>query len=329
MPYWSTSGLDVKDQARYWGDVICEAFTPLTPVRGQAQIDHSATPAGVPGWVRSEPLTHTNSAEIASCTQLLTHGPAEIRRAPIDALFVNLQLAGTCYGEQDDRRCVVRPGSFAVFDTTRPYTLEFREPPEQDSWRVLSFRIPQEHRLSAIRVDDAMSRAIDTATGPGSVVGTMMNVLWRDRPILDADALQTLETAFTDVLSAVASTYAGRSVRVDEDRGDSAVRRIVQHYIRTALPLGRVTAEAAAREASISVRTLHRVFQSVGTTFSACVRDERLRGAMSDLQTAPSEVTLGKIAARWGFCDSSHLTRTFQRNLGCTPSQYREANRSS
>uniref|UniRef100_UPI003F814633 AraC-like ligand-binding domain-containing protein n=1 Tax=Rhodococcus wratislaviensis TaxID=44752 RepID=UPI003F814633 len=124
MPYWSTSGLSTRDQASYWGDVVCEAFTPLAPQRGRAQTARSATPDGIPGWVRSEVLVETNCAEISSCTQLLTHGPREVRRAPLDAVFVNLQLEGTCYGEQDGRRCIVRPGSYAVFDTgsrtTRP-----------------------------------------------------------------------------------------------------------------------------------------------------------------------------------------------------------------
>lgn len=327
MPYWSTSGLDIKEQVSYWGDVICEAFTPLTPRRGPAQVDRSATPEGVPGWVRSESLVHTNVAEIASCTQLLTHGPAEVRRAPLDAFFVNLQIAGTCYGEQDDRRCVIGPGSFAVFDTTRPYKLEFHEPPQQDSWRVLSFRVPQD-QWEAAAGNGAVARAIDTDAGPGRIVGTMMNTVWAERPTLDLETLRRIENAFSDVLTAVTSTNQGQGAPSGNERSDAAVRRVVRHYVREAIPLGRVTAEAAARQASVSVRTLHRAFQVAGTTFADCVRDERLLGATSDLKIAPSHVTLSEIAARWGFCDSSHLTRTFQRNLGCTPSQFRETNRS-
>ncbi|MBA8963839.1 MULTISPECIES: helix-turn-helix domain-containing protein [Rhodococcus] len=327
VPYWSTSGLSVQDQARYWGDVVCEAFTPLSPRRGRVHIDHSATAEGIPGWVRSEPLASTNGAEIASCTQLLTHGAAEVRRAPQEVLFVNLQLSGTCFGEQDGRRCIVRPGSFAIFDTTRPYTLEFREPSNEPNWRVLSFRIPRDHWRSTVRVDDATSCAIDTNTGPGHVVGAMMSALWSEQSNIDDIALKTLERSFTDVLTAATSSRVGAFATSDDERRDAALRRIVRHYIRAAVPLGRVSAEGAAREAAISVRTLHRLFQAVGTTFSACVRDERLRGAMSDLEVAPDSVMLSEIATRWGFCDSSHLTRTFQRHLECTPTQYRETHR--
>ncbi|MBC2644313.1 MULTISPECIES: helix-turn-helix domain-containing protein [unclassified Rhodococcus (in: high G+C Gram-positive bacteria)] len=325
MPYWSTSDLSPREQASYWGDVVCEAFTPLAPKRARTHLDRSATAEGVPGWVRSDPLADTNCAEIASCTQLLTHGPREVRRAPVEALFVNLQLSGVCYGEQDGRRCIVSAGSYAVFDTTRPYTLEFNEPKTETSWRVLSFRVPRDQWALGGRTDGATARAVDTTTGAGNVVGAMMWSLWNQRSHLDRPTATIMERSFADVLSTVMSTRSGQTHDGPEER-DAALRLVVRHHIRSAVPLGRVTAEAAAREAAISVRTLHRLFQAVGTSFADCVREERLSGAMDDLASAPLTVTIGEIAVRWGFCDSSHLTRTFQRYAGCTPTEYRAAN---
>ncbi|TQC44844.1 helix-turn-helix domain-containing protein [Rhodococcus sp. WS4] len=327
MPYWSTSGLSVPDQVNYWGDVVCEAFTPLSPRRGRAELQRSATAEGIPGWVRSDVLGETNCAEISSCTQVLTHGPDEVRRSPMDALFVNLQLSGSCHAEQNGRRCIVGPGSLVVFDTTRPYSIQYRESANDASWRVLSFRIPREHWYATIQADAATAVAIDTTTGPGHLVGTMMSSLWCQRSTLDTTTARTLDRSFTDVLTAVASAQVGNATEPEDEQRDEALRRVVRHHIRCAIPLGRVTAEGAAREAAISLRTLHRLFQSVGTTFSACVRDERLRGVMHDLETSPDSVTMGKIAARWGFCDSSHLTRTFQRYVECTPTQYRDEHR--
>lgn len=151
-----------------------------------------------------------------------------------------------------------------------------------------------------------------------------MSALWSEQPNMDDITLKALERSFTDVFTAATSSRMGAFAISEDERRDAALRRIVQHHIRATIPLGRVSAERAAREAAISVRTLHRLFQAGGTTFSACVRDERLRGAMSDLEVAPDSVMLSEIATRWGFCDSSHLTRTFQRHLECTPTQYRE-----
>lgn len=324
VPYWSTSGLSASDQAGYWRDVVCEAFTPLSPRRGRAELNRSAVNDGTPGWVRSSALTDTNCAEISSCTQVLSHGPKEVQRAPLEALFVNLQLSGSCYGEQDGRQCIVRPGSLAIFDTTRPYSLEFRENRTEGNWRALSFRIPRHRWYSAARAEGVTSLAIDTNSGAGSVAGAMMSALWRERNTLD-EAMAPLERSFVDVLGAIASAQLGATVETEDEHRDSALLQIVRNHIRSAISLGRVTADSAAKEAAISARTLHRLFEGDGTTFSACVREERLRAAMDSLATAPDAVTVSEIAARWGFYDSSHLTRTFQRYLGCTPTQYREA----
>lgn len=327
MPYWSTIGLSPQDQAGYWGDVVCEAFTPLAPKRSRSQLDRSAITEGVPGWVRSEALVETNCAEIASCTQLLTHGPSEVRRSPMAAVFVNLQLAGTCYGEQDDRQCVVTPGSLAIFDTTRPYRLEFTEPEGASSWRVLSFRIPRDRWSASVRHDDLTANSLDTTSGPGSIVGSMMSSLWQQRQTLDRLTVQAVERSFTDVLAAVTSAQSRHTAESETERRDDALRMIVQRHIRTSIPLGRVTAEAAARSAAISVRSLHRLFEANDTSFAECVRQERLHGAMADLTASSASASLSEIAGRWGFYDSSHLTRTFQRYLDCTPSEYRSLHR--
>lgn len=323
MPYWSTTDLSVQDQAAYWGDVVCEAFTPLSPKRGQTQLHRSIFTEGLPGWVRSSPLAETNCAEIASCTQLLTHGPREVRRSPTEAVFVNLQLEGTCYGEQDDRRCIVPAGSIAVFDTTRPYRLEFTEPMAQRSWRVLSFRIPRDRWQASVGDLELTSTTIDTNRGPGSVASAMMASLWQNLQTLDQGTAARLESSFTDVLAAVTAVHGRAALESESGQRDAAMRLLVRKHIRTMIPLGRVTAADAARAVSISVRSLHRLFEAESSSFAACVREERLRGVMLDLVSSPNSLPLYEIAARWGFYDNSHLTRAFQRHLGCTPTEYR------
>ena len=76
---------------------------------------------------------------------------------------MNLQLQGVCKVEQDGRRIEVRPGSFYLVDTTRPYRLNFAE-----DFRTLSFRIPQHQlaprlrqprRATAVTVSDGSSLA--------------------------------------------------------------------------------------------------------------------------------------------------------------------------
>lgn len=278
------------------------------------------------GWVESNPLAEINCAEIASCTQLLTHGPREVRRTPIDALFVNLQLAGICRGEQDGRRCIVRPGTYAVFDTSRPYSLEFSESGNETSWHVLSFRIPRDQWAAGARTSSVTAWTVDSGTGGGNIVGTMMSSLWSQRRHLNHPATSVMERSFADIVFTVTSAASGGSPSTGHEERDTALLLVVRHFIRDSIRFGRVTAESTARDASISTRTLHRLFQKSGTTFADCVREERLQGAMRDLATFPQAHSVSEVAARWGFYDSSHLTRTFRQFVGCTPTEYRRAN---
>ncbi|OPX11596.1 hypothetical protein B1790_07585 [Mycobacterium sp. AT1] len=323
MVHWTTAGLGPDEQATYWADVICAAFTPLSPSRQRSHRESSAVPDGVPGWVSSSPLGATNSAEISSCTQLLTHGAGEVKRSTDEVLFVNFQLAGSCRAEQDERRCVVERGSFAVFDSTRPFSQEYRESASGEPWRVLSFRIPRDEWFDAAPSPAAVATPISGTSGSGAAVGSLMTTLWSERMTLSTHSATMMGRAFTGVLvSAIGHHAAAEDVSNNQDHAEAVVR-VAKRYIRNALPFGRVTATEAARRASISVRSLHRAFQAHGSTFAECVREERFQGAKLDLESASEHTSVADVAARWGYCDSSHLTRTFRQRLSCTPSDYR------
>jgi AraC-like DNA-binding protein len=321
---WTTAGLAPDEQVSYWADVVCAAFTPLVPRRDGSHRTQSAAPDGVPGWVSASPLGSANTAEISSCTQLLTHGKTEVMRSQDEVLFVNLQLTGSCRAEQDGNRCIVQPGSFAVFDTTRPFSQEYRESDAGEPWRVLSFRIPREQWFDATKAPARVATPIDGAHGDGAAVANLMATLWAERRALSSQSATVMGRAFTDILASAVTAPSSPGVEptLGQDRTEAVVV-LTRRYIRAALPLGRVTATEAARRTSISVRSLHRAFQAHGLSFSECVREERFLGARRDLEVVEPHVCIADVAARWGYCDSSHLTRTFKQRLSCTPSDYR------
>lgn len=119
MQYWTTGDRPEREQFSYWREVICEAFTPLATQRTSVHRAAGPRPRGITSWVRSRMLTSTNTAEVSSETQLISHGDSEVRRTDSHQVFVNLQLDGHCIGMQDGRRCIVPAGGFALFDTTR------------------------------------------------------------------------------------------------------------------------------------------------------------------------------------------------------------------
>ena len=73
----------------------------------------------------------------------------------------------------------------------------------------------------------------------------------------------------------------------------------------------------------MSVRTVYRLFSQDGETFGAAVRQRRLEHARQEL--ASGDETISSIAARWGFADASHLSRSFKWAYGMSPRDYRAA----
>ena len=321
--YWDTADHPLDDQFSYWADVVCEAFTPLAPARTRQHLARSRHTEGLQGWVRSARLASTNCAEIASCTQRLTHGATEVRRSPADVVFVNLQLTGLCKGEQDGRQCLVPPGTFALFDTTRPYRLEFEESRTGEPWRVLSFRVRRD-QLTRFLPGDAQftGRTVDGQRGAGLVVSTMMASIWTTQEELSPSTRLAVDHAYGQVLATALGAFE-LSGAPDRAGRDAALRSMLTRFVAERLPLGSIRAEDAAAHVGVSIRKVHELFAGTGTSFASVVREMRLREVTRDLldDTAPRSIT--EIASRWGFCDGAHLSRVFRAEFGCTPSEYR------
>jgi len=84
-----------------------------------------------------------------------------------------------------------------------------------------------------------------------------------------------------------------------------------------------------AREAGVSPRTLHRLFNGSGVTFRSWLRDCRLERCWMEL-TDPARQrnnTIAAVAFHWGFNDLRTFNRAFSARYGMTPQAAREAGR--
>lgn len=83
------------------------------------------------------------------------------------------------------------------------------------------------------------------------------------------------------------------------------------------------TVETAAEQAALSRRRLEQVFRAeVGASPSEVRSLARFERAVQLLRSTQGRVALADVAARTGFADQAHLTRTFRRYAGCTPSAW-------
>lgn len=113
------------------------------------------------------------------------------------------------------------------------------------------------------------------------------------------------------------------------DHGVKQSRNVPSSYARIApaIELARserraVRCQEAAEVCGMSVNGLNQQFKKLmGATFTEYALRYRFGGAARDLVETPDPIKA--IAVRWGFTDTSHMHRAFQRFAQCTPGEYR------
>jgi AraC-like DNA-binding protein len=74
----------------------------------------------------------------------------------------------------------------------------------------------------------------------------------------------------------------------------------------------------------LSVRQLHRLFETQQTTVAGWIRSRRLERCRRDLADPTQHtVPVSTLAARWGLPDAAHFSRLFRGMYGLPPAEYR------
>ena len=112
----STSHIAAGERAAYWIDMICDVFV---------QLDCTQTGERFHGEIADRTIGPLRVSRVDSNKQLVLRSSRQIARSCEDYFLVSLQLAGHGRVLQDGRAALLGPGDFALYDSTRRYTLAF------------------------------------------------------------------------------------------------------------------------------------------------------------------------------------------------------------
>ena len=293
----------------HWKHLVAESFVPLAA--RTADVD------GFRGRMRSRVLDRMSIVEVTATSHEVHRTPALIAQAHERYFKLNLQLEGTGLLIQDNREAVLQPGDLAIYDTNRPYTLTFEE---QARIMVVMFpcdalSLPTDYvgQLAAVRMG---------ATGLSGIVGQFIRQLSENLDVLNGPSGSRLATNALDLVSTM--LHAEMDMTPDRMKPQALLAVSVREYIDANLcdPLLSPASIAAAH--FISTRHLHNVFHESGTTVASFIRSQRLDGARRDLRDPlHAGKSVGTVAARWGFLDAAHFSRTFRDAFGVPPSDWR------
>jgi AraC-type DNA-binding domain-containing proteins len=106
---------------------------------------------------------------------------------------------------------------------------------------------------------------------------------------------------------------------------DATLRAAMNRYLTVNLRTADLSAPRVARRFGVSLRKLHSLYEGTGRSFAQTVMALRVDGCARELAAAGNGRSMTEMAARWGFCDLSHLNRVFRAHHGCLPSDFRDA----
>ncbi|WP_344975422.1 helix-turn-helix domain-containing protein [Salinactinospora qingdaonensis] len=309
---WDASSMPPQERADALREFLGTEIGPL-------EVDHKVPPQDIQVRLALSDLGSTGLCSARSSGLIGRRTSKQARDDTPPTLVLALQRSGTGMVLQSGREAVLRPGEFALCDTTLPYTLAF-----QQGMNTHFYFIP----LSEVALPhDALRRICAVSMGERTPMeGLASNHLTR---VAEAPELRTgsyaeqLAQPSVELVRALLATHVDHLGLAREPLHESMTGRIVE-YMRQHLAEPDLSATRIARAHNISVRYLYVLLERSGISLGDWIRARRLEECRKALAKPTSRaVTIASIARRWGFTDPAHFSRAFRETYGVTPREWR------
>ncbi|MER5279397.1 helix-turn-helix domain-containing protein [Streptomyces sp. NPDC002809] len=310
-PVLTTATAADEDKLDHWRQAVEQVLVPGTvALRGDRPFE---------GRIVTHRVGALRACAVEADAHRFSRRAAHITRSPEPVVVIALQMSGTTVLTQDGRSAVANPGDLAVWDTTRPYSLDH---PERFSTGVV--HLPR-HMLGLADEDlrRVTGRVFATDRGCAAVLRPLLTTLVAAAHTFSPAAGGGLVNGLTDVFAALVAETAEDTAADAPNARHHLVRRVRDH-IDENLADTALSPESVARASHISVRYLHRLFEAEGITVSRLIQRRRLEACARELarsgRTAP---TVSSVAQRWGFANPTHFSRVFRGAYGLPPREWR------
>ncbi len=289
-----------------WESLLSSTHLPWS-VRVSAEVAPEPFRAAVRRrWIDDLALV---DCECSPCSGV--RGRSQIAATDGDHLVVLINRGGSETVSQDGHEALLRPGDAVAWDSSRPARFAVWEPLVKRS-----LLIPRT-ALEAAGFDLAGGVLIDRDTAAMQLLGSYLDTLSHTLPALTGTAITAARNATLELLRGALQP----GTPSDPSATRPALRDQVERWLGRRLSARHLDAETVAAAHGVSVRTVNRLFSDTGETLSGVLRAKRLARVREELLAGDAGVTA--LAARWGFFDASHLTRSFRAVYGLSPREYR------
>jgi len=306
-----TSTVPVGDRADLWVTTASNLFVPLDCTPHERSTFNGRLHAGTVGplalcALEVSPHTIRRTAKLAANTKG-------------DQYKLSLMLGGEALIVQDEREAVLRPGDFAIYDCSRPYTIVGGDP-----FRMLICMLPRDViGLAPERMARITATRIAGRDGLGWAMAPFLKRL-ADLAVRDevgGDQHRVVESV-VDLVESLCAGLVGDTATPGTSRAELMLR--IRAYAEAHLGEPDLSPAQIAAAHFVSKRYLHKLFEAEGLSVSRWIRQRRLEHCRRDLADPDRrDHTVTSIGVRWGLVDSAHFSRMFRETYGCTPTEYR------
>ena len=276
-----------------------------------------ADPAGFQARVRALGLADLGVCELACSAADVRRTSKLIRRADPELYSIIVPLRGRLMVAQGERDAELGTADIGLYSSSHPF--QVRLAPGTTLLRAQLRRelLP----LPVSKIDRLLATPLPGRSGVGALLSAFLTQLTGDVTYSPADATR-LGSVAVDLLTAVLAHHL--DTEAPENARQAALLPRITAFIQRHLDDPDLSPGAIAAAHHISVSYLHRLFQEQEVTVAAWIRRRRLDRAARDLaDTGLRDLSIHRVAVRWGFTDHATFTRAFSAAYDVPPREYR------
>ncbi|MEU3183903.1 helix-turn-helix domain-containing protein [Streptomyces sp. NPDC006923] len=308
----TTDSLPAHRRHAYWRESLSRTF---------GAVDFSVPDEVQGGTIRAVPLGRLRAVTVDG-ERLTTRRTRRLvpPSGKDEYVVVKLLDRGVARLEQDGRDALLGPGDVFVYDRTRPFRLSLPQ-----SFRTKSLLLPRETLgLSENDMAHLTASPLGPDTPLGRVLSPFLAGLVDGAGTYPSRIGELMVRNIVDLLGVLADERLNRT-SPDAPRGNRALLLRIQAYIDRHLADPDLTPHTIARAHHISLRQLHRLFESEDATVGRWVQRRRLEECERELGRRASGRPIAAVAHRWGFTSAAHFSRVFRDAYGMSPREWRDA----
>ncbi|MGQ2924252.1 MAG: helix-turn-helix domain-containing protein [Hydrogenophaga sp.] len=309
----STTTVPQSERTAYWLDMICAMYVHLDCDGPDEQ--------ELFGDISFNRLGSLDLTQLRSNAQRIRRTEAKIRQGGEDCLLIQIQREGRCLVRQDGRQAVVSPGDFVLYDSSRPYELNFQDRHHD----VFVMRLARaQFKVHISNLEELTAMTVSSQDAAGHLLLSMVETLRRDIAKLQPSSALGVSEAITSIVAAGLRGLPGANVRKLSNLHAYHLARI-RAYVRDHLRDPELSVQSIALALQISSDHLSRVFRSEPIPLSRWIWKMRLDAIRRDLANPRlREQSVSDIAFSWGFNNAAHFSRSFRDEYQMTPREWRE-----